>query len=135
MFQKDNGIKIKPITTKNPQSNANIEGIRQNIGNIIHTFDLSNIVNNDPWSGNLAAIMFAIYEHYHTTLQASAMQLVFVQYTILNIKQVSDWEQIRQLKQKWINRNNKRENMHRNTHNQKFGEKFQSSVRKTERTN
>ena len=37
------------------------------------------------------------------------MQLVFVQDTILNIKHVSDWENIRQSNQEQINCNNKRE--------------------------
>ena len=77
MCQNDYGLKRKPITTSNPQSNAIIERIHQTIGNIIRTFDVSNIVNNDPWSYILAATMFAVWETYHTTLQASPMQLLF----------------------------------------------------------
>ena len=69
----ENGLKRKPITTRNPQSNAIIERIHQTIGIIIRTFDVSNIVNNDPWSGMLAATMFAVRATYHTTLQASLM--------------------------------------------------------------
>ena len=68
MCQHDNGLKRKPITTKNPHSNAIIEQIHQTIGNIIRTFGVSKIVNNDPWSGILAATMFAVRETYHTTL-------------------------------------------------------------------
>ena len=49
MFHNYYGLKRKPITTSNPQSNAIIERIHQTIGNIIRTFDVSNIVNNDPW--------------------------------------------------------------------------------------
>ena len=85
------GIKRKPITTRNPWSNAIIEKIYQTIGSVIRTFDLSNIVKNDPWSGILAANMLSVRTTYHTTLQASPMQLVFGQDTILNIKHVSDW--------------------------------------------
>ena len=48
MCRNDYGLKRKPITTRNPQSNAIIERIHQTIGNIIRTFDVSNIVNNDP---------------------------------------------------------------------------------------
>ena len=99
MCHNDYGLKRKPITTRNPQSNAIIESIHQTIGNIIGTFDVSNIVNNDPWSGILAANMFAVRVTYHTTLQASSMQLVFGRYDILNIKHVSNWEHIRQRKQ------------------------------------
>ena len=48
MCQNDYGLKRKPITTRNPQYNAIIERIHQTIGNIIRTFDVCNIVNNDP---------------------------------------------------------------------------------------
>ena len=118
-----NGLKWKPITTRNPQSNAIIERIHQTIGNIIRIFDVSNIVNNDPWSGILAATMFAVRETYHTTLQASPMHLVFDRDAILNIKHVANWEHIRQRKQLRINHNNKRENMRRNIHQYKVGDK------------
>ena len=111
MCHNDYGIKRKPITTRNPQSNAIIEHIHQTIGNIIRTFDVSNIVNNDPWSGILAATMFAVRATYHKTLQASPMQLVFGHDAILNIKHVADWEHIWKCKQLRIDNNNKRENM------------------------
>ena len=48
MCKNDYGLKRKPITTRNPQSNAIIKLIHQTIINIIRTFDVSNIVNNDP---------------------------------------------------------------------------------------
>ena len=48
MCQNGYGLKSKPITTSNSQSNAIIERIHQTIGNIILTFDVSNIVKNDP---------------------------------------------------------------------------------------
>ena len=99
-------LKMKPITTRNPQSNEIIEQIHQTIGNIICTFDVSNIVNNDPWSGILAATIFAVRATYHIILQASQMQLVFGRDAILNIKHVSDWEHIRKRKQLQINHNN-----------------------------
>ena len=85
MRHNEYGLKRKPITTRNPQSNAIIERIHQTIGNIIRTFDVSNIVNNNPWSVILAATMFAVRATYHTTLQASPMQLVFVRDAILNM--------------------------------------------------
>ena len=72
MCQNDYGLKRKPITTRNPQSNSIIKQIHQTIGNIIRTFDVSDIVNNNPWSGILAATMFAVRTTYHTTLQAEA---------------------------------------------------------------
>ena len=94
MCHNDYGLKRKPVTTRNPQSNAIIERIHQTIGNIIRTFDVSNIVNNDPWSGILATTIFAVRATYHTTLQASPMQLVFFRDAILKIKNVAEWEHI-----------------------------------------
>ena len=47
MCQHDYGLKRKPITTRNPQSNAIIERIHKTIGNIIRTCDVSNTNNND----------------------------------------------------------------------------------------
>ena len=43
------GLKRKPITTRNTQSNEIIERIHHTIGNIIQTFYVSNIINNNPW--------------------------------------------------------------------------------------
>ena len=102
------GLKRKPIMTRNPQFNAIIKRIHQTIRNIICTFDVSNIVNNDPWSGILATTMFAVRATYHTTLQAYPMQLLFGRDAILNINHVVDWEYIRKRKQLQIYHNNKR---------------------------
>ena len=96
MVRNDYRLKIKPITTCNPQANAIIERVHQTIGNIIRTFNVQAMDLNDPWSGILAATKFAIHATYHTTLQASPMQLVFGQDAILNIKHITDWEHIRQ---------------------------------------
>ena len=93
MCENDYELKRKPITTRNPQSNVIIKRIHQTIVKIIRTFDVSNIVNNDPWSGILAATMFAIAT-YNTTLEAYLMQLVFGRVSILNIKHVADCEHI-----------------------------------------
>ena len=68
--------------------------------------------------------MFAVRATYHTTLQASPMQLVFGRDYILNIKHLADLEHIRQRKQLQINHNNMRENMRRNNHQYKVGDKI-----------
>ena len=103
MCQNDYWLKRKPITARNPHSNAITELIHQTIGNIIRKFDVSNIVNNDPWSGILAATMFAVHATDHTTLQAFRMQIVFGRDAILNTKQIADLEHIWQLKQELTN--------------------------------
>ena len=124
LCQNDYGLKRKTVTTRNPQSNAIIEWIHQNIRNIIRTFYVSNIVNNNPWYGILVATMFAVRKTHHTTLQAYPMQLVFGRYAILNINQGANWEHIWQRKQERINRNKKRKNMHHNNHQYKVGDKI-----------
>ena len=70
MCNNDYGLKRKPVTTRNTKSNTIIKRIHQTIGNTIRTFDVSKIVNNDPWSGILAAKMFAFRATYYTTIQA-----------------------------------------------------------------
>ena len=77
MCKNDYGLKRKPIITRNSQYNAIIKRIHQNIENNIRTFDVSNVVNNNQWSGILSATMFSVHTTYHTILQAYLMQLAF----------------------------------------------------------
>ena len=130
MVRKDYGLKMKPITTRNPQANAIIERVHQTIGNIVRTFDVKVIEEDDPWSGILCATMFAVRATFHTTLQATPMQLVFGRDAILNIKHVTDWEHIRQRKQERINENNKRENRNRRDHQYRVGHQVLIKARK-----
>ena len=96
MVKNDYGIKHKGITTRNPQANAIIECIHQMIGNAIRTFQVQDayLDEDDPWSGILAATMFAVRAMYHTTLQATPAQLVFSQDAILNIQFKANWNLI-----------------------------------------
>ena len=135
MCQNNYGLKRKPITTSNPQYNAIIKQTFQTIGNIIRTFDMSNIVNNYPWSDILVATMFAVCTTYHTTLQSSTTQLLFGQNTILNIKHVADWENIWQRRQERINDSNKHKNMRRNNHQYSVGDRIIVKREKTQSTN
>ena len=130
MVKNDYGLKLKPITTRNPQANAIIERVHQTIGNIIRTFNVPAMDSNDPWTGMLAATMFAARATCHTTLQALPMQLVFGRDAILNITHITDWEHIRQRKQARINENNRRENLSRRAHNYSIGDKILVKARK-----
>jgi transposase InsO family protein len=42
MIKEDHGVKAKPSTVRNPQTNAIVERVHQVIGNIIRTFELEN---------------------------------------------------------------------------------------------
>jgi hypothetical protein len=109
-------IKCKPISVKNPQANAIIERVHQVIGNMIRTFELQDIDEDDPFEGILSAVAWAIRSTYHTTLQATPGQLVFGRDMILNVSHIADWHKIKTNKQNKINKNNRRENEKRIKH-------------------
>ena len=96
------------------------------MGNMIKTFQVYNrddMDENDPWSGILGAVMFAIRSTIHTTLEATPMQLVFGRDSILPICHRADWKYIKDKKQRLINMNNKRENKKRIPHQYSVGDR------------
>ena len=119
MIKENYGITTTLITARNPQANSIIERIHLTIGNMIRTFEPQDTVEEDPWDGILAAIMFALRATYHTTLQATPMQLVFGRDAIYNTKFEANWQYIKDRKQKLINSNNKKENASRKPHEYK----------------
>ena len=123
MVKNDYGITVKAITTRNPQANAILERIHATIGNIIRTHQVLDLEldEEDPWSGILAAAMYATRATIHTTLRATPMQLVFGRDAVLNTKFEADWKYIRDRKQKLIEQNNKRENAKRTIHEYQIG--------------
>ena len=119
------GIKVRPITTRNPQANAILERVHQTIGNIIRTFKVQDMVLDDdnPWDGILAATMFALRSTVHTTTQHTPTQLVFNRDSILNVPIEANWQLIKQRKQALINKGNERENKLRKDHTYNIGDK------------
>ena len=130
MVQNDYGIKKKGATKRNPQANSIIERIHQTIGNVIRTFQVhdSYLDEDDPWSGILAAVMFAVRATYHTTLKATPSQLVFGRDAILNMQFEANWNFIREHKQRIIKKNNQRENAKRIEHTYREGNKVLYAV-------
>ena len=125
MIVKEYGIKKRGISPRNPQANSILERIHQVIGNMIKTFkiyDREDLIEQDPWSGILAAIMFGVRATYHTTLEATPSQLVFGRDAILPIQYQENWKYIQDKKQKLIDMNNKRENKKRTPHEYKLGD-------------
>ena len=125
MIKKEYGIKSKPITKRNPQANAIIERVHQTLGNMIraHQPQLRELDEDDPWGGMLSAITFAIRSTFHTTLQATPMQLVFGRDAILNTQFQANWNHIKERKQKIIRKNNQRENAGRIDHTYQINDK------------
>jgi transposase InsO family protein len=106
------GIKEKPSTTYNPQSNGIIECVHQVLGNSLRTFELEekDLDTNDPSAPFLSAAAWAIRSAVHTTLDATPGKLVFGRDMLLPIQIKTDWARIRQCKQDMINVNNRKEN-------------------------
>ena len=113
MVQDDYGTKKKPITKRNPQSNAIVERVHQTIGNMIRSFEVQNMDLDelDTWSGILIDVVFTAITTNHTTNRATLMQLVFGRDTILNIPFTSNWKYIEGRKRKFIEYNNIKENI------------------------
>ena len=77
---------------------------------MLRTFNLEEKEEEDPWKGILSAVAFAVRSTIHTTMKKTPGQMVFKRDMILNITHQTDWEMIKQRKQKLINKNNKIEN-------------------------
>ena len=109
----DYGIKRKIISTQNPQANAIVELAHQMLRNLIRSFKLQDNLYldlDDPWSGILAAALFAVHSMFHTNLCAMPGQLIFGRDMILNMQYLADWTATKACKQQLIQKNNIIEN-------------------------
>jgi hypothetical protein len=122
---KNYGIKEKPSTSHNPQSNGVIERIHQVVGNSLRTFQLETATLNDedPWTPYLASVAWAVRSTYHTILSATPGQLVFGRDMVLPIQFQADWARIKLRKQETITKSNAQENAKRIKHDYKVGDK------------
>ena len=78
-----------------------IKCAHQMLRNLIRSFELQDnlyIDMDDPWSGILAAALFAMCSMYHTTLRAMPGQLIFGRDMILNMQYLADWTVIKACK-------------------------------------
>ena len=75
-----------------PQTNSTLTIILQVIANLVRIFDLQNNYLDEgySWSGILEATVCAVHSTYHTTLQATPVQLVLVCNTKLNTPFTAD---------------------------------------------
>ena len=125
VLMKNYGLKRKPTTKYNPQSNGIVERVHSVLNDILRTFELEEreLYEADPWTEFLSAAAFAIRATYHTTLQATPAQLVFGRDMILPITIRANWARIKEQRQNEIYRNNVRENKGRVPHTYKKGDK------------
>ena len=81
-----------------------------NIGKMIRTFevqDQEDLDEEDPWSGILAAVSFAVRATFHTTTKVTPMQLVCGRDAMLSITFTANWKYIADRKRKIIEYNKK----------------------------
>jgi transposase InsO family protein len=87
------GIRIKRITTRNPQANAMVERAHLTIKNMIATQKIFKKADlpNGSWKGILGAVGFGMRTTVHTTMRATPMQLVFNRDAIHNVRFEANW--------------------------------------------
>ncbi|GAX23113.1 hypothetical protein FisN_UnNu094 [Fistulifera solaris] len=109
------GVKGKPASARNPQSNSVVERVHLTLHNMLRTFNFQqqDMDPKDPWSGFLAATAYAIRSTFHTSNLATPAELIFGRDILFDRPFHPDFEKIRRHKQSIINTNNKRENAKR----------------------
>ena len=124
LLEEEYGIKRKPITTRNPQSNAMVERAHQTIQNLLKSKVITkkSDLPDGKWDGILSAVCFAMRSTVHTTNRATPSQLVFGRDAMLNVNFEADWQYIKERKQRLIVQNNKRENSSRIPHTYHIGD-------------
>ncbi len=110
-MRKNYGIKAPPTTSHNPQANAIIERVQNEVNDMLRSFDLDTeeLEVDYPFDSFLQLAVRAIRRAFHTRLQASLWQLVFGRAMIHNVAFRADWDWIRRHKQQRINKLNEKE--------------------------
>jgi hypothetical protein len=96
----------------------------QTLGNMLRTQNFhtkTDIDMEDPLTGLLSAVGFAMRATVHTTTRATPSQLMFNRDAIHNIRFKTDWTYIKEVKQMLINLNTKRENAKHIPHTYQVG--------------
>ena len=123
------GLKAKPTSSYNPQSNGIIERVHQVVGNALRVLEVNKdpenrvIDDQDPWDNVLSQVAWAIRSTYHTTLEATPGQLVYARDMLLPVQYRINWANVCTKKQELINSNNSRENKRRLSHTYNVGDK------------
>jgi hypothetical protein len=96
------GIKCCPTTSYNPQGSEISERIHQVMGNMIRAVELEEreLYRDDPWNEFVQSCAFGIWVILHSNLQALPGQLVFGRDMIHDIRFQTNWDRIKNNKQK-----------------------------------
>ena len=111
------GLKQRPSSSLNAQSNAILERIHQVLADYLCFFNLNertiNDQDQDPFEEYLAAAVYLIRCTYHQTHDHLPAELVFGRDIFMPVDAKIDWEKIRQRKQLKIQQSNIRKNSKR----------------------
>ena len=104
--------------------NVVLEQIHQVLGNLVRTYNISQtyVDKDDPQSGILAAVYFAIFSTANGKKGYSQGQFIFGHDIILPIKHMVDWELIYQQNKTQISKDNICENIYRVDHDYNVGD-------------
>ena len=94
IIETEYGITAKPNNSGNSTSNAILEQIHQVLGNLVHTFNISETYFDkyDPWLDILSAVAFKNISTTNGLTVYSTGQLLFVRDMLIPIIQKVDWE-------------------------------------------
>ena len=120
------GLKRRPSSSWNPESNAILERIHQVLADCLRSFNLDertiNEMDDDPFEEFLSAAAFSIQCSYHQTHGHSPAQMVFGRDMFMSVDAAIDWEKIQQRKQLKIQQSNICGNSKRILHKYKEGD-------------
>ncbi len=76
LIQKEYHFKARPVSVRNPQSNATMEQIHGTIVNVMQTIDMSNIseTQDNPFARIVSAVCWTVQSTYHTMLKGTLGQ-------------------------------------------------------------
>ena len=109
------GLKHKPTSVKNPQSNAVLERIHAVFANMLRTaaLDMADTVTPDMVDEFLTNAAWAIRSTHHTVLGATPGAAIFGRDMLFDIPYLADWNSIGQRRQQLVDRQNAIENSRR----------------------
>ena len=91
------GIKAVPTTVRNPAANAIIERTHLTMGDMLRTKQF-NVTNNWTWhdemDSTLQSVAWALRSTVSATIKRSPGQLALTRDMIMNIKELSNWNNI-----------------------------------------
>jgi hypothetical protein len=106
------GLKRKPTSVRNPQTNAILERVHQTIMAMLHTADLdmANKVSESDIADFLINASWAVRSTFHTVLKTSPGVATFGWDMLFDVPFIAYWSKIGEYRQKQTDKNTRQEN-------------------------